>query len=126
MKYPYATHFQPAIPMLAIRLENEARGLQTEFLNALLDTGADGTLVPLDYLRQIRAPAVMDRRLRSHWGEWRAVQVFVVNIKLADRRLVNVLVVGDEQGDEIILGRDVLNKLRLLLDGPANQIELIA
>lgn len=26
---------------------------------------------------------------------------------------------GDERGDEIILGRNVLNKLRLMLDGPA-------
>jgi len=28
-------------------------------------------------------------------------------------------VVGDEQGNDIVLGCNVLNKLRLLLDGPA-------
>jgi len=44
----------------------------------------------------------------------------VIDLELGDLRLPGVFVVGDEQGDEIVLGRNVLNKLRLLLDGPAN------
>ncbi len=33
--------------------------------------------------------------------------------------LPGTYVVGDEMGDEVILGRDVLNHLRITLDGPA-------
>jgi len=33
-------------------------------------------------------------------------------------------VVGDEQGNEIVLGRNVLNKLRLLLNGPVGQSDV--
>lgn len=36
-----------------------------------------------------------------------------------------ILVVGDETGDEVILGRDVLNRLRLLLDGLKLQSEIV-
>ena len=87
-------------------------------MNALLDTGSDGSLVPLLYLQQILAPALTDSRIRSHWGEWRSVQLFLVDLELNGLRLPNVFVVGDEQGDEIVLGRNIINNLRLLLDGP--------
>ncbi len=124
MKFPYDIHFQPPFPVLPIRLSNEQRGNPTETLMALVDTGADGSLVPLSILRQIRAPAVMDKRLRSHWGEWRAVQMFVVDVELVNRKLPSVLVVGDELGEEVVIGRNLLNRLRLLLDGPAQLTEL--
>jgi len=34
-------------------------------------------------------------------------------------------VVGDEQGQEILLGRNVLNKLIVLLDGPGRQADVL-
>ena len=33
-------------------------------------------------------------------------------------------VVADAEGAEVILGRSILNKLRVLLDGPAQRIEI--
>ena len=65
-----------------------------------------------------------DTHIRSHWGEWRAAQLFAVDLELGSLRLPDVFVVGDEQGNEIVLGRNVLNKLRLLLDGPAGQTDI--
>ena len=90
----------------------------------MLDCGADGTLVPIDYLQEIFAPALTDSRIRSHWGEWRSVQIFLVDIEVGNLRLPGIFVVGDEEGEEIILGRDVLNKLRVMLNGPANYTHL--
>lgn len=59
--------------------------------------------------------------MRSHWGEWRYVEQFLVEVEIANLKVPGILVVGDEAGDEIVLGRDVINKFRVLLDGP-NQI----
>jgi hypothetical protein len=39
--------------------------------------------------------------------------------------LPGIEVVGDDLGNEILLGRDVLNRLRLLLDGPAEMSKLM-
>jgi hypothetical protein len=47
------------------------------------------------------------------------VNLFLVDVHIGENVLPHVQVVGDEVGDEVILGRDVLNKLKLLLDGPA-------
>ena len=121
MKYPYSSRYQPPCPVVEVVLSNSEEGLRTAEMNALLDTGSDGSLVPLAYLQQILAPALVDARIRSHWGEDRAVQLFLVDIELGDLRLPGILVVGDEQGDEVVLGRNILNKLRLVLDGPASQ-----
>jgi hypothetical protein len=54
------------------------------------------------------------------------VQQFAVEIELVGMniKIPNLFVVGDDLGDEIILGRDFINKLRLQLDGPANQITI--
>jgi len=124
MKCPYDTSYQPPFPVVRVVFHNSEEGLRTAAENALLDTGSDGSLVPIAYLRQVFAPALTDTRIRSHWGEWRSAQLFVVDIELDGLRLPGVFVVGDEQGDEIVLGRNVLNKLRLLLDGPANVTEI--
>ncbi|MCP4537278.1 MAG: hypothetical protein GY832_09035 [Chloroflexi bacterium] len=125
MRYPYDVGYQPPFPVLRVVLRNSDEGLDTPTKDALLDTGSDGSIVPIAYLRQILAPALSDTRIRSHWGEWRPVQLFVVDLELDGLILPGIFVVGDEQGDEIVLGRNVLNKLRLLLDGPANLTEIL-
>ena len=119
MKYPYDAVYEPPFPAAPVVLRNSEEGLRTEQVQALLDTGSDGSLVPIAYLEEILAPPMVDTHIRSHWGEWRAVQLFAVDIELGNLRLPSVFVVGDEQGNEVVLGRDGLNKLRLLLDGPA-------
>ena len=124
MKYPYDTSYQPPFPVVRVAFYNSEEGLRTAPENALLDTGSDGSLVPTAYLRQILAPALTDIRIRSHWGEWRSAQLFVVDLELGNLRLADVFVVGDEQGDEIILGRNVLNELCTLLDGPSNLTDI--
>jgi len=115
----YAESWYPPMPVLEIRLgypeENPSLGPYT----AIVDTAADGTIIPIQLIEHLEAPFVDDVRLRSQWGEWHRARVFTVDIGIDQLRLPAVEVVGDERGDEIILGRNVLNKLRLMLDGPA-------
>jgi predicted aspartyl protease len=124
MRYPYDTSYQPPFPVVRVAFHNSEEGLHTAPEKALLDTGSDGSLVPVAYLRQIFAPALTDIRIRSHWGEWRSAQLFAVDLEFGNLRLPDVFVVGDEEGNEIILGRNVLNELRILLDGPANAADI--
>ncbi len=124
MKYPYDTSYQPPFPVIRVVLYNSEEELRTATENALLDTGSDGSLVPIAYLRQILAPTLTDTRIRSHWGEWRPAQLFLVDLEIDNLRLPGIFVVGDEQGNEIVLGRNVLNRLRILLDGPANLADI--
>ncbi len=125
MKYPFNTQYEPPFPEIQVAIHNNEDNLKTLFLPALLDTGSDGTLIPIIYLQEVLAPVLVDTRIRSHWGEWRSAQLFVVDVEInGPIKLPNIFVVGDELGDEIILGRNVLNKLRIALDGPANSTDI--
>ncbi len=126
MTYAYLDLYYPPAPALEIRLGYPEESLKLGPFVAMLDTGADGTLVPQAWIDELGAPFVDDIRIRSHWGEWRNVQIFTVDLGVGPLRLPAVEVLGDETGDEIVLGRNVLNKLRLLLDGPKAKVELLS
>ncbi|MGH2521395.1 MAG: retroviral-like aspartic protease family protein [Anaerolineales bacterium] len=99
---------------LIARLTNKQIELQ-----ALLDTGADGTIIPIHHLRTIGARRAFEAKLHSQWGERRSVFLYLVDLRIGDVALPGIYVVGDEVGQENVLGRNVLNRLKLLLDGPA-------
>lgn len=124
MKYPYNISYQPPFPAVQVVLFNPEEGLSTFTIEGLIDTGSDGTLVPIAHLEEVLAPVLTVTRIRSHWGEWRSVQLFAVDPELNGLKLPNIFVVGDEQGDELILGRDVLNRVKLVLDGRTQVTEV--
>ena len=123
MTFPYDETYDPAAPVCQINLSVASTGLSVS-LPAIIDTGADATIVPLGYLRQIGARRVFEAGLRSQWGERRRVYLYLIDLRLGEFTLPGVYVVGDDRGDEVVLGRDVLNRLRLLLDGPKRVSEV--
>ncbi len=114
---PYNTMYDPPAPICDITLETVEGARVT--LAALIDTGADATLIPIPHLLGIGARRVFEMGLRSQWGERRIVYLYLVDVYISGVTLPGVYVVGDDRGDEVILGRDVLNRLRVTLDGPA-------
>ncbi|MFZ4663409.1 MAG: retroviral-like aspartic protease family protein [Caldilineaceae bacterium] len=125
MKHPYLQTYYPPIPCLQIMLGYPAESLKLGPFDAIVDTGADGTMVPQALLDEIDAPFVDEGRIRSHWGEWRNIQFFTVDIGVDGLRFPAIEVVGDEQGNEIVLGRNFLNKLTMMLRGPAHLVDVL-
>jgi predicted aspartyl protease len=123
MKQAYDSRFAPPLPVLNIRISAPFEQPDTQTLSAIVDTGADGTLIPSVYLEQVGAIGVGDALLRSVLGEVREVHLFEVDMHIDSLTLPGVLVAADDQGDDILLGRNVLNKLILLLDGQAQQTD---
>ena len=125
MKHAYLHQYTPPIPALEIFLSLPGTDEKIGPVQSLVDTGADGTLVPVAYLEHLDAPYVDEVRLRSQWGEWRFANVYVLDIDIDGQTLPGIYVVGDNLGEEIILGRNFLNRLRLLLDGPEKFAQLM-
>jgi predicted aspartyl protease len=122
MKHRYLDEFVPPAPALVLRLGYPDGGLTVGSLSGLVDTGADGTIVPQSFLDEIGAPLVDSKRIRSHWGEWRQVLMFSVDMGIDGLHFPAIEVVGDEVGSDIILGRNVLNRLSLVLNGPRREV----
>ncbi len=124
-EYPYDATYDPPIPICNVALIAPSTGRRVT-LAAIVDTGADGTIVPVYHLQGIGARRSLEATLRSQWGEPRTVFLYLINLQIGELVLSGVYVVGDELGDEVVLGRNVLNRLRLLLDGPVALTRLLS
>lgn len=124
MKTPFSHALQPPIPALEVRLVNPVTGRRSSYQHALLDTGADVTIIPISLLDQISAESNFETTVYGLWGGQEAVPVYNIDILLDAHLLEGVVVIGS-QASEILLGRNITNQLRLLLDGPAETVELM-
>lgn len=115
MSQAYNQDYFPPFPQLSIVLENNDEKIGP--LLALVDTGADVTFIPTHLLEKIEAIESTQARIRSHFGELQPVQLYLTGMQVAGLHLVGLYVVGDDEGEDVILGRDVLNKLPVFLDG---------
>ena len=118
MTYPYSHNYYPPAPIIEVTFVSAAENLRVGPLPALVDSGADGTIVPINYLDEIQAPSTVDMSIRSQWGESHWVLLYLVDVQIGDLTLPGIEVVGDEISNEIVIGRDILNRLQVLLDGP--------
>ena len=125
MTFPFDQTYTPPAPVINIRLSTPEWDLSTESVQALIDTGADGTVIPMRYLHEIRAAIGDYGGMRSQWGEVRTVNLYLVDIEIPFGILPGIWVVGDSRGNEIILGRNVLNLLHFDINGPAQTITMI-
>lgn len=122
MKSSYRRDFHPPIPALPIRLYSPITDTFTELALAIVDTGSDATMAPMRYLLAIGAPETAPGWLVTVTGERQAVALYFVDIYLGQEVAPDIRVVADETGDDIILGRDFLNRFALFLDGPLRQL----
>lgn len=125
MSIPYDRRHTPPAPVLNARLASldEKPSLETHL--AQVDTGADGTLIPLYLLEEIEAVEFGDAVLHGVLGESKEVHLYEVDLHIENFVLKSIVVIGDEYGDQILLGRNVLNKMILLLDGQSNLTEVL-
>lgn len=125
MSEPFSDIFAPPAPVLRILFGPQGEQLRFGPFAALVDTGADATLFPLLLLADASVPAFAEVRVRGQWGESHSAHLYLVDVEIEGVRLPNVYAVDDEQGEEIVLGRNVLNKLALFLDGPRQETTVL-
>jgi len=124
MPYPYSTRYYPPMPAAEVALGTSEAGFSLGPLPTIIDTGADITVVPKEYLAYLGAQVVASAYLRSPWGERHRVKIYEVDIRVGRHNLYEVEVASEPGGREVLLGRNVLNQLKLQLDGP-NEVVVV-
>ncbi|HEY4689081.1 MAG TPA: retropepsin-like aspartic protease [Anaerolineae bacterium] len=110
--------FDPPAPLARVVLRNPATGAARPDVPMLLDSGADVSLVPQAVADQLGVAAIPDRRYELIGFDGSTSFAPVVRLELVFYRRTfrgQFLLVDQEWG---ILGRNVLNEVQLLLDGP--------
>jgi hypothetical protein len=116
-----AENYNPPAPVTHVTLRNPATGEFLSNIPMLIDTGSDTTLLPSEAVRNLGVAAEDDTGFE--------VQVFDGDTKVLKVVKLELQVLGKTfRGDYLlidrpigILGRNVLNNLRLLLDGPRKE-----
>ena len=114
-----AAGFDPPAPVAEVELRNAQSGVSVSGVRLLIDTGADVTLVPRQSVEQLGIVAEPGEgmELLSFDGSRSIAPIATLDIAFLSRVFRGrYLLVERDIG---ILGRDVLNHVRLLLDGPA-------
>ena len=121
--FPYSNHYDPPAPVLR-SLVSVPEGVTAVEVVALCDTGADITVVPADVIATLGLAEVDEIQVEPYEGEpvTKSVYAAVVQLPGLDSQIARVIPVDSR---EAILGRDLLNSLRLEMDCPSQILRLL-
>jgi hypothetical protein len=121
--YQYNSDYEPAMPVVDVQI-GRAMAEVSLTLTSLVDSGADATMIPVHYLRQVRARRGRKKWMRGTTGGRILVDLYPISLQVGSLHQAHLEVVGNTQNDEVIVGRDVLNYLTVTLNGPGNSVEI--
>lgn len=124
LTYPYDETTSPALPVVEIEIEGYEPNHQRQRVNVIVDSGSDGTALPRSTLIASGAIFRDTVRIRGVTGASRQVDRFLTKIHVGDRVIRGVFAVAISDEEEALLGRDVLNEMTVVLNGPAHVTEI--
>lgn len=119
-RFTYDRSLEPPAPVVPVRISGPG-GEDAVVTPMLVDTGADCTLVSVAIARQLGLPRIDVVTVSGVGGARKQASVHAAVVELGELRLVIRAVAFAE---ETILGRDVLNQIRVVLDGPGLEISV--
>lgn len=122
MDVPYDDSLDPPAPVLTVELRRPGSEAST-LVSMLVDTGADASVLPRSVALTVGLVRVAEVEVTGVTGSPIQAPVFDGAIVVAGHQL-KVEFVG--VGEEAILGRDVLERLVVRLDGPRGRLRVTA
>jgi hypothetical protein len=121
--FDYNTNYEgPAFPVVELGIAG--RNGQTEVTMALVDSGADATLIPPALLRNVDARKLDSRWARNVSGIRYRVSMYLVTLTIGSLTFYGVEAIANNQTNEVIVGRDVLNQVVVTLNGLAYEVRV--
>ena len=118
------TNFKPPAPIAIVTIRSPQTDATVSGVPMLLDTGADVTLVPRDRVSTLIDMDKLQQRiqLEAFDGTTSTVPVVQLELQMLGKSFRGQFILIDS--DYGILGRNILNSLTVLLDGPARSWSL--
>jgi hypothetical protein len=107
-----------------VTLQNPLSGTELRDVPAQVDTAADRTLLPDTLVQTLNLPQIGAVPIGGVGGLAQTMPSYPVRLGIHDLPAQTVEVVASPGEAWVLLGRDVLNAQRLLLDGPGLVLEI--
>jgi hypothetical protein len=124
IRYAYNQQFDPPAPFVFVTLKNPLTGTEKHNVPAQIDSAADRSLLPLALVQSLELPAIGSMAIGGVGGTVAEMTVYAVGIAVHDLASRAAEVVAHANEPWVLLGRDVINVHRLVLDGPRLGLEI--
>lgn len=117
-----ADNFDPPAPVATVTLRHSATGASLLDVPMLIDTGADVTLLPREYVNRLGVETESDAyEVQGYDGEISLADAVKLEMVFLDRKFTGQFLLIDQSIG--ILGRNVLNAIPILFNGPVETWE---
>ena len=122
--YTYNTQIFPPAPFVFLTLRDPVTGDVLSEVPAQIDSAADRTVLPLPIAEAMNLHRVGNVLIGNFGGTVAAMPTYAVLLRVhtLPERLIEVIAHAKESW--VLLGRVVLNGLRIVLDGPRLKLEI--
>ena len=122
--YGYNQQVVPPAPFIYVKLRCSETGRESTVLPAQLDTAADRTTIPGEMVAELNLIPLDELTVSGFGGQMIVVRTYRVELGLHDLEPKVIEVLAHPEEPFILLGRDVLNQHRIVLDGPRSALEI--
>lgn len=116
-RYRYAIGSPPS-PSVLLNLTHPVTGQRVEDVPAIVDAGADQTVIPERLILELGLIQLDQQLVRGFDGSPRLLPTFLTRIQVRDLPRFDLEIIASPAIENAILGRDVLNRYKVVLDGP--------
>ena len=124
IRYNYLTQLKPSAPFIYVTIKNPMTGAEQKDVPAQLDVAADRTVLPANLAQALALPQIGTIPIGGVGGIIQTMPCYPVHLAIHDLPGQTIEVVASAGESWILLGRDVLNAYRLVLDGPQLVLEI--
>jgi predicted aspartyl protease len=112
----YDATFNPPAPVADVSISHPVTGAESDALRGKFDTGTDVTVIPEQLLTQLNLTAKGHIWTRGYEGSYSQRSVYYVRITIEGFPVASVRCIATVRGD-VLIGRNVLNRFFITLDG---------
>lgn len=124
IRYTYIPYGGAPAPFVYVTVRCRETGKQREDVPAQLDTGSDQIVLPTAFVEQLGLVEMGHARVEGFGGQITDAPTYAVDIAVRGLQAVRVKVLANDREPVVLLGRNVLNHHRILLDGPQGKLEI--
>ena len=116
-----ADRFDPPAPVAHVTLRHPVTGISLSDVPMLMDSGADVTLLPREAVEKLGITPIAEKvyELQGFDGSLQLAEMVQLELVFLRKRFKGQFLLIDQPTG--ILGRNILNAVALLLDGPNTQ-----
>lgn len=124
IRYTYSRQVVPPAPFIHVTLRCVDTGREIQRSPAQLDTAADRTVLPENLVEALGLVPLDELPIAGFGGQVLLLPTYRVQVCIHELPAVMIEAIAHAEEPFILLGRDVMNHFRVLLDGPQLFLEI--